>query len=195
MTKLTALSVLCLWPLAADAAEFTSSYTKFDLDACQQTEKADEYVFEGSWRCKGIDGYDIFQMGADARSFAGFGTEAGNNCSLLKTFNGFNTSLSPVEWRYRDGVPIAAIERWSVVENPETPEKSITWLVVNALKDGTSCQMHYVAGSYPKANEAARRAADTLAEGFDCENGKPTYDSEIGPPDIMMEPCSALARE
>jgi hypothetical protein len=186
-----ALSVLCLWPQLAGAASFTSTYTAFDLKHCRQTEKPDEFIFEGAWRCKGIEGYDIFQSGADARSFAGFGTHAAGNCAYRKTFNGFNTSLSPIEWRYRDSVPIAAIERWSVAKGEN--DESFTWLVVNALKNGTSCQIHYVAGSYPQANAAARRAADRLAESFDCDTGTPTFDSTIGPPDIRMEPCSAFA--
>jgi hypothetical protein len=195
MRKLLALSVLCLGPAAAGAAEFTSQYREANLDKCEQTEPADEFIFEGSWRCSGIAGYDMFFSGADARNFAGFGTEAGNNCAMLKTFNGFNSFLSPVEFRFRDGKPIAAIQRWSVVADPETSETSITWLIVNKLENGTSCQMHFVAGSYPKANEAARRAADTLTDGFDCENATPTYDSTIGPPGINLEPCSAMARE
>jgi hypothetical protein len=195
MRKVLALSVLCLSAAEAAAADFTSSYTSFDLDKCRQTEKPDGFVFEGSWRCKGITGYDILLGAADARGFAAFGAEAGNNCAYLKTFSGFNSFNSPVEFRYAGGKPLAAIQRWSVVANPETPEKTITWLVVNKLHDNTSCQMHYVAGSYPKANEAARRAADTLAQGFDCENGTPAFDSEIGPPEISLEPCSAMARE
>lgn len=189
-----ALSALCLIVHPAEAADkFASTYTRFELKTCQETQKPDQYTFEGSWRCQGIEGYDIFLSGADGRSFAGFGAEAGNNCSFLKTFDGLNTALSPVEWRYRGGVPIAAIERWSVTKDSEG--NSATWLVVNALKNSGSCHMHYIAGSFPDANVAARRAADTKAEAFDCETGKPTYESEVGPPGITLEPCSALARE
>lgn len=188
-----ALSVLCLWSGLAAAAEFTSNYTTFDLKTCLQTAKPDEYVFEGAWRCKGIRGYDIFQSGMDARSFAGFGRDPANNCAFLKTFNAFNTALSPVEWRYRNGKPIAAIERWSVAKDENG--NNVTWLVVSALKGGTSCHMHYVSGSFPAANAAARRAADMGAENFDCENDAPGFDSHIGPPGIALEPCSAMARE
>ncbi len=195
MRKVLALSVLCLSAAAASATDFTSSYTAFDLGKCRQTGEPDGFVFEGSWRCKGITGYDILLGAADARGFAAFGAEASNNCAYLKTFSGFNSFNSPVEFRYADGKPIAAIQRWSVVANPETPEKTITWLVVNKLHGNTSCQMHYVAGSYPKANEAARRAADDIAEKFNCENDVPTVDSNIGPPAIELNACKDLARE
>lgn len=196
MRTLLALSVLCLTALPAAAGDVASSrYVGFDLAKCRQTEKPDGYVFEGAWRCKGLAGYDMFFGGADARSFAGFGKSAANNCAYLKTFNGFNSMLSPVEFRLKGNQPIAAIERWSVVADPEKPEQTITWLVVNKLKNGTSCQMHYVAGSFPDANERAREVADSKVFDFDCETATPGYDSAIGPPDITMEPCAALARE
>jgi hypothetical protein len=189
-----ALSVIALWPATALAGDdFTSSYTKIDLAACRQTQKPDDYIFEGAWRCTGIPGYDIFQAGADARSFAGFGATADNNCAYLKTFTAFNTALSPVEWRYHKGQPIAAIERWSV--SRDGTAGSVTWLVVNALKNGTSCHIAYVAGSYPGANEAARQAADSRAETFDCENDVPAVESTIGSPPIELNACKDIANE
>lgn len=194
----TTVLPLVFWIMgpALAQAENTSAYTFFDLAKCQQIEKPDGLVFEGSWRCKGIEGYDIFQSGVDARSNAGFGTTDANNCAFLKTFAPFNTALSPVEWRKKGATPIAAIERWSVIKDPASgTSESVTWLVVNKLHNGTSCQMHYVSGSFPEANVAARKAADEKAEAFNCETDKPTYDSTVGEPPISLEPCSALARE
>ncbi|MFN0193203.1 MAG: hypothetical protein ACKVP5_14700 [Aestuariivirga sp.] len=177
----------------AALAENTSVYTPFDLKTCTQVQKPDEYVFEGAWKCKGIEGYEIFQSGVDARSYAAFGKkDSGTHCAALKTFSPFNTALSPIEWRLKDGKPIAAIERWSVTDADGI---RTTWLVVNALRENESCQAHYVAGSYPNANEAARRAADSFAEKFDCETGIPTFDSEIGVPPIELNACKDLARE
>jgi hypothetical protein len=187
--------LFCCVSGAALAAN-SSTYTPFDLDTCEQTEKPDEYVFEGTWRCKGIAGYHIFQGGMDARSATGFGKDAKSNCSLKKTFSPFNTALSPIEWRMKDGLPIAAIERWSVVKDPEAEkQESVTWLVVNALQDGNSCHMHYVSGSFPNANEAARKAADEKAGSFDCMIGKASYDSIVGPPPIEMRSCMEMEAE
>lgn len=173
----------------------TSQYVNFDLDKCEVTEKADGFVFEGAWRCKGITGYDIYLAGSDDRNFAGFGTEAAENCALLKTFSGFNSFASPVEFRFAGGKPIAAIQRWSVVENPDTPDKPVSWLIVNKLDRGNSCQMHFVAGAYPDANTVARQVADIQSPAFDCEKDAPGYTSTTGAPDINLEPCSSLARE
>jgi hypothetical protein len=193
MNRMIPLSLILSLAPGAALAENISVYTPFDLTSCAQVQKPDEYVFEGAWKCKGVEGYEIFQSGVDARSYAAFGKkDAGAHCAALKTFSPFNTALSPIEWRLKNGNPIAAIERWSVTDADGI---RTTWLVVNALRDNDSCQAHYVAGSYPNANEAARRAADERAGGFDCEMGVPTFDSAIGPPPIELNACKDLARE
>jgi len=193
MEKFAALIVLGLSATATLAGEASSVYSKFALEACEVIEKGDEYVYAGTWRCKGLDGIDIILSSADDRSFAAFGRDAGNNCSFQKTFGPFNTALSPVEWRIRNGKAYAAIERWSVVNDEKG--NSVTWFVVNALRDNESCHVHYVSGSYPNANAEARRAADTLAAGFDCENDVPTFDARTGPPPIELNACKDMARE
>ena len=185
-----ALSVICLWPVVASAAEYSSVYTKFDLDTCAVLEKGDEYVYAGTWACKGYKGIDIIQASEDDRTYVAFGKNGKDHCAFRKTFNRFNTALSPVEWRLKDGVAFAAIERWSVVNDENG--NSNTWLVVNALKTNDSCHVHYVAGSYPNANEHVRRAADDLAEDFNCERDAPTIDSKIGEPGIDMSACKDL---
>ncbi len=193
MKRALALSVFCLWPIAASGAEYSSFYTKFDLDTCAVLEKGDEYVYAGTWACKGYKGVDIIQASSDDRMYVAFGRQGRSHCAFRKTFNRFNTALSPVEWRLKDGVPLAAIERWSVVTDDEG--HSITWLVISALKKNDSCHVHYVAGSYPDANAHARRAADDLAEDFDCERDAPTVDSTAGEPGIDMSACKDMAAE
>ncbi|MBG1233520.1 hypothetical protein [Aestuariivirga litoralis] len=189
-----ALSALAISTTAqADAVK--SVYTKIDLKKCRQTEKADEYVFGGTWACKGLGGYDVFVSSADDRESAAFGKVKGNNCAGLKTFNGFNSVGNTVEWRVKNGKPFAAILRWTVSIDPEDSTKQATWLVVSKLEKGEACHMHYVSGSYPNANAQAQKAADDLAVDFKCETDVPTVDSKVGPPGITMESCSGLARE
>src|SRR5690606_32116932 len=128
MRRAAALLVLLCGITPAWAGELSSVYTPFDLAKCSQIAAPDEYVFEGSWICSGYDGIDIFQSGADARSYAAFGRNPGQQCSAKKTFNPFNTALSPVEWRLEDGKPFAAIERWSIAD--DQGGQAGTWLVV-----------------------------------------------------------------
>ncbi len=193
MRNLFWLLVLSGWPATASAAKFTSAYTRFTLETCRVLEKGDEYVYAGTWSCAGFKGIDIIQASSDDRSYVGFGTNGTGHCAFRKTFPHFNTALSPIEWRLKDGQPIAAIERWNVGDEMDLKAKS--WLVVTALRKDQSCHMHYVAGSYPKANEAARRAADDLAEGFDCVTDVPTVDSTIGAPGIALMSCKDLPAE
>jgi len=193
MRRTVALLVLLCGVIPAAAGEPSSVYTPFDLAKCTQVAAPDEYVFEGSWICPGYGGVDIFQSGADARSYAAFGKNPAKHCAAKKTFNPFNTALSPIEWRLDDGKPFAAIERWSIAD--DQGGQAGTWLVVTALRGDESCPVHYVAGSYPNANEQARRAADDLARDFDCANDVPTIDSKIGAPPLAMVACRELNGE
>jgi hypothetical protein len=188
-----AVVIFCLGSVAAGATDITSSVTKFDLAGCKVIEPADEYVHAGTWTCKGYGAVSIIQSSTDDRSYAAFGQNGIKHCAFRKTFSPFNTALSPVEWRIKGGKAFAAIERWSVVKDDRG--HSVTWLVVNALRKNDSCHVHYVDGSYPDANGAARRAADKLAPGFDCGNGVPTVDSKIGAPPIDLISCNDLAAQ
>ncbi|MFN4142648.1 hypothetical protein [Aestuariivirga sp.] len=188
------LCFFCLCPAAAAAGEIASAYSRFDLEkTCRQVEKGDEYVSAGTWSCGGKEGPEVLVAISDDRSFVGFGRKAAESCAFRKTFDRFNTALSPVEWRISGGKPFAAIERWRVVTDEEGGTQ--TWLVITALKGDGACHVHYVAGSYPDANEHARRAADDLVPDFDCENDVPTVDSKVGPPGIAMVSCGELAAE
>jgi len=188
------LFFFCLVPSAALAGGNTSTYTAFDIEkTCLQVARGDGMVFAGSWKCAGFGGNDIVVSLDDERSYVGFGPRPTETCAFRKTFGRFNTALSPVEWRLKNGKPFAAIERWRVVTDDDGG--SVTWLVVTKLDGKQACHVHYVAGSYPNANEHARRAADDLVPGFDCQQDVPTVDSKVGPPGIDMVSCGELGGE
>ena len=177
--------------MAALAGENTSVYTPFDLEkTCLHVEKGDGMAFAGTWTCAGFMGNDIVVSADDDRSFVGLGAKPTETCGYRKTFRRFNTALSPVEWRLRNGKPFAAIQRWRVVTDDDG--NTVTWLVVSALKGKEACPVHYVAGSYPNANEQARTAADDLAEDFDCANDTPTVDSKVGADGIDFVSCDEV---
>ncbi len=188
------LLIFCLWPLAAHAGEFSSLYSKFDLEkTCKVIEKGDEYTYAGTWKCPGVKGIDVVLASSDERDHVGFGRQAAETCAFRKTFNRFGTALSPIEWRIRDGKPFAAIERWRVVADDDG--NTVTWLVVTALKGDEACPISYVAGSYPDANAVARNMADAEAQGFDCARDTPTVNSRIGAPGIALASCGEPAGE
>nr|WP_316652963.1 hypothetical protein [uncultured Gellertiella sp.] len=172
------------------SAEVRSVYTKIDLKTCQQIVGPDGFVYEGSWRCKGLAGHDVLLSADDSREMVAFGKNLDGNCSSHRTFSGFNSAGATVEWRLRDGKPFATILRWTVNPDNDNPDRQVTWLVVSKLENSNSCPMHYVAGSWPKANEQARKVADDRAEGFDCTTGVPGFDSAIGDPGISLQSCT-----
>jgi len=191
MRKAFWLSVFCLWPAAALAEGNTSAYTKWDLETtCTQVEDGDGYTYAGSWSCPGRGDIKMVVSVSDDRSFVGFGRKPAETCAFARTFSRFNDALSPVEWRLRNGKPFATIQRWRVSTDDEGG--TMTWLVVNALKGGEACHVHYVAGSYPDANAQARRAADDLAPDFDCEGDVPTVDSKVGFEGIDFSSCQEI---
>ncbi len=188
--KRLALGLLaCGLVTGAASAEIKSVYTKIELKTCKQIEKPDGFVFEGSWRCKGLGNYDVLVSAADSREMVGFGKSIEKNCGSHRTFGGFNSAGGTVEWRLKDGKPFATILRWGVNADTEHPDKQITWLVVSKLEGPNSCPIHYVAGSWPNANEQARKIADEKAQDFVCQTGVPGFDSSVGKPGISLEPC------
>jgi hypothetical protein len=194
MGKLRWLSFFCLYPAAAMAGDYTSAYSRFDLEkTCSQVEKGDGFTFAGRWTCPGHGGKDVTIAISDDRSYVGFGRYPAKTCAFAKTFYGLNTALSPIEWRLKRGRPIAAIQRWRVVTDEDGG--SATWLVVTALKGKEACPIHYVAGSYPDANAVARDHADAIADDFDCAYDVPTVDSKVGAPGVEFVSCRELARE
>ena len=169
MKKFAAVSLLCLLPLAATAAEVTSAYTTYDIDECERTSTEAEESF-GAFTCAGYEGYDIYWAEGDLRTFAAYGKNAFEHCSAQQTFGRFNSTNTTVEWRLENGRPFAAIQRWNVSDNDDnTTTKS--WLGVTRIEDGNSCRVALVEGSLPGANGKAREAADHLARKFNCQTG------------------------
>lgn len=128
-----------------------------------------------AYECKGYGKYVVTFAEGDLRSFASFGAESGDHCSVRQTFGGFNSVGNKIEWRLKDSKPIATILRWSVSYDPEDSNKQKSWLIVTKLEENDSCHMGYVEGSFPKANEKARWLADTAAQSFSCKTGKAVF--------------------
>jgi hypothetical protein len=180
--------------MAALAQDTTSAYSSWDLEkTCAEVEKGDDLTFAGSWSCPGLGAIRMLVSISDDRSFVGFGRDPAKSCAYARTFFGLNTALSPVEWRLKRGRPFAAIQRWRVVTDEDG--NTATWLVVTAIKGSEACPVHYVAGSYPNANDIARRAADDIAEDFDCEFDVATVSSTVGGPGVEFVSCRELRQE
>jgi hypothetical protein len=168
------LVLFCLLFVSSAQAGFDSAYTDFDLKNCREIEPApNEGEGSATYECAGYQGVPVTFAEGDLRSFVAFGIDGRSHCAFRQTFGGFNSVSSKIEWRLKDGTPIASIFRWSESYDGEDASKQRSWLVVTKLAAGNSCHMGYVEGTYPKANEKARWLADTAAEAFECKQGHP----------------------
>jgi hypothetical protein len=174
-------------------AENTSAYTKLDLKACTEIDPsvADE-GYGGQLICPGYGTLKVFWSEGDLRSFVAFGESPKTHCAARQTFNAFNSERETIEWRLKDGKPIAVIQRWAVNSDTEVPEKIKTWLVVTKLEPNNSCHMAFVEGALPDANVKARLAADQNSGSFQCAIGKPEVISAAPVPPEMVStgPCN-----
>jgi len=167
-------------------AGFDSAYTDLNFNDSKICTDITPAPVEGepndgvAFECRGFGDYVVSFLEGDLRSMVSYGTESGDHCSAHQTFGGFNSVGNKIEWRLKNGKPVATILRWSVSYDPEDSNKQKSWLVVTKLDDGNSCHMGYVEGGYPKANEKARWLADTAAEVFSCAEGIPIFFANAG---------------
>jgi hypothetical protein len=160
-----------------------SAYTNYDLTKCKQIEpgsKPGEGESSPTYECKGYKGQPVTFVEGDLRSFVAFGKDGRNHCAFRETFSGFNSVGNKVEWRLKDGAPIATILRWSVSYDPEDSAKQKSWLVVTKLEGRNSCHMAYVEGGFPQANDKARALADTAAADYSCAKSTPEFFANPG---------------
>jgi hypothetical protein len=167
-------------------AGYDSAYTTLAFDDPKRCNDLTEKAVEGEPNdsvelvCEGYGDYKVNFAEGDLRSSVGYAKNPAKECFRWQSFAGFNAAGKTVEWRLKDGDPIATILRWTVSYDPNDSTKTKDWLVVSKLSDNGSCHMGYVEGGYPKANEKARWLADTAAEAFICDVGIPTFYAKAG---------------
>ena len=166
------------------------AYTDLDLEAdCQWAEVGDEEAaMGGSAVCQGYGDYPVHVSEGDLRMFVAFGPAA-EPFRFWRSFMQFNHVNDVVEWRLRDGKPVAAILRYFVDnQTPDTGIEEGQVLVISTVADPaapegerTSCVVGYVdARANPEPNKLARQVADTVVPGFVCGEYEPRYFGERG---------------
>lgn len=162
------LSIMMTLTGMAWAADMTSTYTKIILDKCNlRAAPTGEDTFGGSWDCPGFAGIPVYVAEGDLRMFVSFGADAENEPAAGQTLPNFNTVNETLEWRLRNGRPIATILRWFPDKGDGGKPGSI--LIVTRVAPGSTCQIARIdAQANPNANVMARQAADTLSDRHDC---------------------------
>lgn len=151
-----------------------SAYTKLGGPEAHCT-TIEENADEAGWvlqRCAGYQGNAVFVGEGDLRTMVSYGWNARAEKAASQTFPYFNTIGDTVEWRLKDGKPVATILRWKIDGGEGMAKGEV--LVVTQLNEGNQCWIAEVSASKnANANDLARQAADELAGTFDCENQMP----------------------
>jgi len=146
-----------------------SVYTALGEKQCRtvKSAQAGDDGYEG--RCRGVGGYTLLLSEGDLRQNITVITPKGakHSLDLWDVISGGFSSVGPkAEWRMttRKGkpTPVALIVRYNANEDAEAPNKQNSYLAVSKITPTEICVTDKILPG-PKANEDARRAADTAA--------------------------------
>ena len=159
--------VLFLFAGVAAGQSNQSVYTSLEVKQCRTIKGSDAGDYEG--RCRGTAGYTLLVTEGDLRQNVTVVTPAGakHSLDLWEVVSGGFSSVGPkAEWRVasQNGklTPVALIIRYNASENPDEPDKLSSYLAVTKITSAEICVTDKISPG-PKANEEARRAADTAS--------------------------------
>ena len=166
MKYLPVILLVCMTTTAAGQSN-RSDYTSLDKKQCRVLKSSEPGDYEA--RCRGVGGYSLIVGEGDLRQNITVVTPKGAEHSLelwSVVSSGFSTVGPKVEWRMalQNGklVPVALIIRYNASEDPDYPNKLISYLAVIRVTPNEICVVEKIL-SGSNANEDARRSADTAS--------------------------------
>lgn len=168
--SLIGLTVIVLAVMATAAGQANRSvYTTLKFKECEITPVPKSAMGDYEGKCPGIAGYTLLVSEGDMRQNLTVVTSQGAKHSLELwdvVSGGFSTVGPRAEWRMANQKgklsPVALIVRYSASEDPEHPNKVNSYLAVSKITPTEICITDKISPG-PKANEEARRAADSAA--------------------------------
>jgi hypothetical protein len=175
-----AVLTTCIGLNSADAQSLGSTYTSTAPKDCRQIGKPSELDGSTARACPGKAGLVVLISEDDLREIVSVGRNrkaAAEEPAAKVWFGPFNSSENTVEWRAAGAKPFAIIQRWHIADGTDLDKQgrpnTKAMLVVTRLPPGPVCHVAYVdAIANPNANELARKVADDLARGFNCDKDK-----------------------
>lgn len=153
----------------ATAQSNQSMYTSLAEKQCRKLKSAEDGDDGYEGRCRGVAGYALLLSEGDLRQNITVITPKGakHSLELWDVISGGFSNVGPkAEWRMamQNGKlsPVALIVRYNANEDPEHPTKQNSYLAVSKITATEICVTDKILPG-PKANEDARRAADTAA--------------------------------
>jgi hypothetical protein len=180
---LLAVIVGALMAGSASAQRYDSAYSR--IGDCEPRDPPEPYGFLSVFMaCRGYGGWTVYVGATDSTARVAFGArnlDRQFSQAPLEAIGALASTGETIEWRLSGRQAFATILRWRVVRRGEDGAETLgEHLVVSALEGSDSaCHAAYVdVRTVPNANTVARRAADTIARGFQCGAREPV---RIGP--------------
>lgn len=169
MIKILFGSVCVLILSTAAIAQNSSVYTSTTTKACRTISSNPNEAGSYEGECPGVGGYKVRLIEGDIRQTLNIVTPAKKKFELnfWSFYSGFSSVGAKIEWRTKNGVPVALIARF-VVADSEDPKKNMSYLMVSKISKTSSCVTDVVLPG-PKQNETARELADA-ASGKPCKS-------------------------
>ncbi len=165
-----AAAALCAPALAKSDSAYTKIFTPESKCATVESNEEEGWAIA---KCPGYKGIGVWVSDGDNRVSVAYGANGRDEAAMTQTFSPFNVSGETVEWRLKDGKPVATILRWKIDGGEGMPKGEM--LVVTQLSPGNQCWIAVVAAHKNKnANDLARQAADALAGTVDCAATQPS---------------------
>lgn len=164
----------------SDAAERLVMPSKGDT--CRSTRMdADRAAEESEWRCAGPAGYSLIYSDHVTRGGVSIGFRGAALGSDSLTWPPAQSGIgSRIEWRIKDGSPVAAIVgRWRRVEGRNgSDDIDVEELMVIKITPTSVCATAIFGALSPTALMFARETADRAAM-FRCEKDKPIINTDL----------------
>jgi hypothetical protein len=152
-------------------------------DACKSTRMDAEHAAEESeWRCAGPSGFslkynDVVTQGGLTIAYRGKDLPDQD-----MTWSPAQSGIaSRMEWRVRDGIPVAAIiGRWRRPEEAQgSADADVEELLIVKVTPTSACAVAVIGGLQPHAMATARDIADRKATAFRCGVDRPSTSSSL----------------
>jgi hypothetical protein len=173
---------------ATDASATDALVMPASGDACKSTRMDAEHAAEESeWRCPGPNGFSLRYDDSTMRvsitiGYRGkdlVGNDSVNDDLIWEP--GASGIASRVEWRLRNGMPIAAIiGRWRRPDEANgSTDADVEELMIVKITPTSACTVAVIGALQPQAMAAAREVADRKAASFRCAIDRPTTTTSL----------------
>ncbi len=144
--------------------EMTSLYTELAAPPCETLPETENGG--AGLKCEGPSGFQLLAHDEDARVSMSVVDHLGEVYPLdfwNVVTRGFSSLGPRVEWRLQGGRPMALIVRVEAFEDPERPDRTVSYLVVAKVADRKMCVTDRIPPSNNQ-NLIAREAADSSTD-------------------------------